>query len=229
MSAIVTAELVAVHVDAFQSQLTGLLGQIGPIVFYLVVWGLVFIGTALLVGLVIPFITGDTLLFTSGIIAASGLGINIWILSIGIAIAAFAGDQVGYAAGRRLGRPMLDKRGGRRTQAMVARADRFYSLFGWWSMVVGRFIPWARIFIPIFAGAAKMKWARFATANLVGTLPWGVLVTVSGYFAASIPAVKELSYVIAVVCIVASLVFGFRAWWLDRRARRATELPAVAP
>jgi membrane-associated protein len=160
----------SVHLDAFQNQLTGLLGQIGPIVFYLVVWGLVFVGTALLVGLVIPFITGDTLLFTSGIIAASGLGINIWTLAIGIAVAAFAGDQVGYAAGRRLGRPLLDKRGGRRTQAMVARADRFYSLFGWWSMVVGRFIPWARIFIPIFAGAAKMRWARFATANLVGTL-----------------------------------------------------------
>lgn len=216
-----------VHLDAFQNQLTGFLGTAGPVLFYLVVWGLVFIGTALLVGLVIPFITGDTLLFTSGIIAASGLGINIWILCIGIAIAAFAGDQVGYAAGRRVGRPILDKRGGRRTQAMVARADRFYSLFGWWSMVVGRFIPWARIFIPIFAGAAKMNWLRFATANLVGTLLWGVLVTVSGYFAATIPGVKEASYVVAVVCIVASIVFGFRAWWLDRRARRDAD-PAVA-
>jgi membrane-associated protein len=207
-----------------QGQLGDLLGQIGPILFYLVVWGLVFVGTALLVGLCIPFITGDSLLFASGIVAASGLGINIWILAIGTAIAAFAGDQVGYAAGLRWGRPFLDKRGGRRTQAFIRKADRFYHLFGWWSMVVGRFIPWGRIFIPILAGAAKMRFLRFATANLVGTLLWAVLITVLGYFAASNPAVKELSYVIAVVCIVASVVAGFRAWWLDRRGRQSQDL-----
>jgi membrane-associated protein len=213
---------VSIHASALQSQLGDLLGQIGPILFYLVVWGLVFVGTALLVGLVIPFITGDSLLFASGIVAASGLGVNIWILAIGTGIAAFAGDQVGYAAGRRWGRPLLDRRGGRRTQYLVGKADRFYHLFGWWSMVVGRFIPWGRIFIPILAGAAKMRFVRFATANLVGTLLWAVLITVLGFFAASSPAVKEVSYVIAAVCIAASLVAGFRAWWLDRRARLAT-------
>ena len=211
----------SIHASALQNQLGDLLVQIGPILFYLAVWGLVFVGTALLVGLVIPFITGDTLLFASGIVAASGLGVNIWILAIGTGIAAFAGDQVGYAAGRRFGRPLLDKRGGRRTQYLVAKADRFYHLFGWWSMVVGRFIPWGRIFIPILAGAAKMRFIRFATANLVGTLLWAVLITVLGYFAASSPAVKEVSYVIAAVCIAVSLIAGIRAWWLDRRSQRA--------
>jgi membrane-associated protein len=211
----------SIHASALQNQLGDLLVQIGPILFYLAVWSLVFVGTALLVGLVIPFITGDTLLFASGIVAASGLGVNIWILAIGTGIAAFAGDQVGYAAGRRFGRPLLDKRGGRRTQYLVAKADRFYHLFGWWSMVVGRFIPWGRIFIPILAGAAKMRFIRFATANLVGTLLWAVLITVLGYFAASSPAVKEVSYVIAAVCIAASLIAGLRAWWLDRRSQRA--------
>jgi membrane-associated protein len=211
----------SIHASALQAQLGDLLAQIGPILFYLAVWGLVFVGTALLVGLVIPFITGDSLLFASGIVAASGLGINIWILALGTGIAAFAGDQVGYAAGRRFGRPLLDKRGGRRTQYLVAKADRFYHLFGWWSMVVGRFIPWGRIFIPILAGAARMRFIRFATANLVGTLLWAVLITVLGYFAASSPAVKEVSYVIAAVCIAASLIAGLRAWWLDRRSQRA--------
>lgn len=211
----------SIHASALQTQLGDLLAHIGPILFYLAVWGLVFVGTALLVGLVIPFITGDSLLFASGIVAASGLGVNIWILAIGTGIAAFAGDQVGYAAGRRFGRPLLDKRGGRRTQYLVAKADRFYHLFGWWSMVVGRFIPWGRIFIPILAGAAKMRFVRFATANLVGTLLWAVLITALGYFAASSPAVKEVSYVIAAVCIAASLIAGLRAWWLDRRSQRA--------
>jgi membrane-associated protein len=211
----------AVHMSALQGQLEGMLTQIGPILFYLVVWGLVFIGTALLVGLVIPFLTGDTLLFASGIVAASGLGINIWVLAIGTGLAAFAGDQVGYAIGRRLGRPYLDKRGGRRTQAMIARTDRFFNLYGWGSVVIGRFIPWGRVFIPIIAGAAKMRFLRFASANLLGTLAWGVGITVIGYFAASSPQVKVVSYVIAIVCIVASLVVGFRAWYLDRRPRNS--------
>ena len=224
------AHVAAIHLSGFQTQLDDLLRQVGPILFYLVVWGLVFVGTALLVGLAIPFITGDTLLFSSGIIAAAvGTGINIWILAIGTGIAAFLSDQVGYAAGRRWGRPLLDRRGGRRTQAMVARADRYYRLYGWWSVVVGRFIPWGRVFIPILAGGARMRFARFATANLVGTLVWGVGITVIGYFAASSPQIKTVSYVIAGVCIAASLVAGFRAWYLDRRVvpEPATDRPAT--
>jgi membrane-associated protein len=208
----------AIHLAGFQTQLDDLLTQIGPILFYLVVWGLVFVGTALLVGLVIPFITGDTLLFSSGIIAAAaGAEMNIWILAIGTGLAAFLSDQVGYAVGLRWGRPVLDRRGGRRTQAMIARADRYYRLYGWWSVVVGRFIPWGRVFIPILAGAARMRFPRFATANLVGTLVWGVGITVIGYFAASSPQIKDVSYVIAAVCIVASIVAGVRAWYLDRK------------
>jgi membrane-associated protein len=208
----------AIHLAGFQTQLDDLLTQIGPILFYLVVWGLVFVGTALLVGLVIPFITGDTLLFSSGIIAAAaGTEINIWVLAIGTGLAAFLSDQVGYAVGLRWGRPVLDRRGGRRTQAMIARADRYYRLYGWWSVVVGRFIPWGRVFIPILAGAARMRFPRFATANLVGTLVWGVGITVIGYFAASSPQIKDVSYVIAAVCIVASIVAGVRAWYLDRK------------
>jgi len=207
-----------IHLAGFQTQLDHLLTQIGPILFYLVVWGLVFVGTALLVGLVIPFITGDTLLFSSGIIAAAaGTEINIWVLAIGTGLAAFLSDQVGYAVGLRWGRPVLDRRGGRRTQAMIARADRYYRLYGWWSVVVGRFIPWGRVFIPILAGAARMGFPRFAAANLVGTLVWGVGITVIGYFAASSPQIKDVSYVIAAVCIVASIVAGVRAWYLDRK------------
>jgi membrane-associated protein len=100
---------------------------------------------------------------------------------------------------------------------MIARADRYYRLYGWWSVVVGRFIPWGRVFIPILAGAARMGFPRFATANLVGTLAWGVGITVIGYFAASSPQIKDVSYVIAAVCIVASIVAGVRAWYLDRK------------
>lgn len=201
-------------------QLEDLLGQAGPILFYLAVWGLVFAGTALLVGIVLPFVTGDSLLFAAGIVA--GLlpdRISIWILAIGVGIAAVLGDQVGFVLGRRLGRPYLTRRKGRWVRAAIAKTERFYELFGWWSVVIGRYIPWGRVFVPPVAGIGGMAYWRFLTANAVGAVSWGVLITVIGFFAASNPAVRPISYAVAGVVILASLVAGIRAWVLDRRRR----------
>ena len=201
-------------------QLEDLLVQVGPILFYLAVWGLVFVGTALLVGIVLPFVTGDSLLFAAGIVA--GLlpdRISIWILAAGVAVAAVAGDQVGFVLGRRLGRPYLSRRRGRWIQAAVRRTERFYELFGWWSVVIGRYIPWGRVFVPPVAGIGGMAYGRFLTANVVGAFSWGVLITVIGYLAASNPAVRPIAYAVAGVVILASIVAGVRAWVLDRRGR----------
>jgi membrane-associated protein len=202
-------------------QLADLLSQVGPITFYLAVWGLVFAGTALFLGVAIPFITGDSLLFGAGIVAASSDRLSIWILAIGVGLAALAGDQVGFVLGRHFGRPYLTKRKGRWIQGAIARTERFYELFGWWSVVIARYVPWGRVFIPPVAGIGKMAYWRFLTANLVGAVSWGVSITVIGYFAASNPQVRPVSYVIAGVVIVASIVAGIRAWRLDRSARRA--------
>ena len=89
------------------------LENVGALTFYLAVWGLVFAGTALFVGVFIPFLTGESLLFAAGIVAATADGISIWVLAAGVGIAAFAGDQVGFLLGRRLGRPYLDSKGAR--------------------------------------------------------------------------------------------------------------------
>lgn len=201
--------------------LVGLLGDVGTIVFYLIVWGLVFAGTALFFGIFVPFVTGDSLLFAAGLIAASASGVDIWVLTIGVGIAAFLGDQVGFILGRRFGRPYLDKRGGARTQKAIAKTEWFYVTFGWWSVVIARFVPWGRVFIPVIAGVGKMAYMRFVTANFVGALAWGVGITLIGYFAASIPAVKAGSYVIAGVVITASVIAGIRAWRADRAERAA--------
>jgi membrane-associated protein len=214
--------------SALNGQLNDFIAHSGVVLFYLLVWGLVFSGTALFVGVVIPFLTGDTMLFTSGIVAAtpaaSHAGVDIWVLAVGTGIAAFAGDQVGFVLGRRLGRPALERHGGRRTRALIAKADWFYRTFGWWSVVIARFVPWGRVVIPVIAGVAKMAYWRFVTANLVGTLVWAVGITIAGYYAASIPAVKSVTYAVALVCIVASVVAGVRAWRADRRERRAAEV-----
>ncbi|MBO9578500.1 MAG: DedA family protein [Microbacteriaceae bacterium] len=200
-----------------------------PVIFYLVVWGLVFAGTALFLGLFIPFVTGDTLLFAAGIASAQIPGIDIWVLSLGVAVAAVGGDQFGYWLGRRVGRPYLAKRKSPFIQRMVTRTERFYELFGWWSVVIARYMPWVRVLIPPVAGVSGMGFWRFATANAAGALGWGVLITVCGYFAANDPNARIVAYVIAGVAIAASVVAGVRAVVLDRRARRAEAAAASAP
>jgi membrane-associated protein len=198
--------------------LDGVLDGAGAVAFYLVVWGLVFAGTGLFVGAFVPFVTGDSLLFAAGILTAGAPGLDIRVLAVGVGVAAFAGDQVGFWLGRRLGRPYLTARGGARVQRAVARTERFYRLFGWWSVVIARYVPWVRVFIPAIAGVGDMPRLRFATANLVGALSWGVAITVLGYFTATSPQVRPLAYAIAGVAILASLVAGVRTWRRDRAA-----------
>ncbi|MGO7983821.1 DedA family protein, partial [Rhizobium johnstonii] len=90
------------------------------------------------------------------LIAGTASGVNIWVLAIGTGIAAFAGDQVGFWLGRKYGRPYLDRRGGPRTRKAIDRTEWFYRTFGWWSVVIARFVPWGRVFIPVIAGVGRM-------------------------------------------------------------------------
>lgn len=215
------------RVAAFDGQLSDWFASLGPVfggaavaIFYLAVWGLVFAGTGLFVGAFIPFITGDSLLFAAGLVTAASPSLEIWILALGVGIAAFIGDQVGFILGRHLGRPYLDKKSGPRMRRIIDRTDRFYHSYGWWAVVIARFIPWARVFVPWVAGIGRMNYFKFLTSNLVGALAWGVGLTLTGYFAASIPAVKSAAYVIAGAFILASIVFGFITWRRDRAEAR---------
>ncbi len=198
--------------------------QIGPILFVLAVWALVFAGTGLLIGAFIPFITGDSLVFAAGLVAASfPENINIWVLSIGIGIFAWLGDQVGYTLGRHFGRPYLDRRQGAIIQSAISKAEKFYLAWGWWAVVVARFVPMARVLIPVIAGIGKMNYYKFFSANLVGAVVWGMGLSLAGYFAASIPLVKDVTYVIAVLVIAASLVAGIRSWYKNNQSKLASK------
>lgn len=194
--------------------------QIGPILFVAAVWALVFAGTGLLIGAFIPFITGDSLVFAAGLVAASfPESINIWALSIGIGIFAWLGDQVGYTLGRHFGRPYLDKRQGAIIQSAISKAEKFYQAWGWWAVVIARFIPMARVLIPVIAGIGKMNYYKFFSANLVGAVVWGMGLSLAGYFAASIPLVKDATYILAVLVIAASLVAGIRSWYKNNKSK----------
>ncbi|MEN9741521.1 MAG: hypothetical protein RIR66_477 [Actinomycetota bacterium] len=202
---------------ALTSQVTEWLDRFGPILFYLVVFGLVFAGTGLFIGAFIPFITGDSLIFAAGVLAATTDRVSIQVLAIGIGIAAFMGDQVGFVLGRHYGRPYLDKREGPRIRAAIAKSEKFYENLGWWAVVVARFIPWARVLVPAIAGIARMNYYKFLGANLVGALAWGMALPIAGYYAVTIPAVKSATYGIATFFIVGSIVAGIRSWLSNRQ------------
>ena len=194
--------------------------QIGPILFVIAVWALVFAGTGLLIGAFIPFITGDSLVFAAGLVAASfPESINIWVLSVGIGIFAWLGDQVGYTLGRHFGRPYLDKRQGVIIQSAISKAEKFYQAWGWWAVVIARFVPMARVLIPVIAGIGRMNYYKFFSANIVGAIVWGMGLSLAGYYAASIPLVKDATYIIAVLVIAASLVAGIRSWYKNNKSK----------
>jgi len=204
---------------SISDQIVGWFPSLGPSLFYLVVWGLVFAGTGLFVGAFIPFITGDSLVFAAGLVAATAdTNLNIWLMATGVGISAWLGDQVGFTLGRHYGRPYLDKRQGRWIKSGITKSEGLFKAWGWWAVVVSRFIPWARVFVPVIAGIAKMNYYKFFSANFVGALAWGTGLTVCGYFSATIPAVKNASYLIAGFFVLASLIAGFRVWLMNRRA-----------
>ncbi|MGV8911338.1 MAG: DedA family protein [Rhodoglobus sp.] len=204
--------------SSLQTDLIGFFEGLGPFLFYAVVLFLVFAGTALFLGVFIPFVTGDSLLFAAGLMVAAHPELNIVVLAVGVGIAAFLGDQVGFLIGRHAGRGYLDKRKSIRFQQAIGWSERFYSRYGWWSVVVARFVPFGRVLIPVIAGIGRMNYYRFLSSNLVGALLWGVGLTLIGYFAASIPGVKSAAYVIAGVVFAISIIAGIRAWREDRAA-----------
>ena len=84
--------------------------------------------------------------------------------------------------------------------------------------MVARFVPWGRVIIPALAGISKMNYYKFLSANFVGAIAWGIGLTLAGYYAATIPAVKTGSYAIAAFFIIGSIVAGIRSWMHNRKA-----------
>ncbi len=194
------------------------LSSLAPFIFYVVIGAIVFIETGLLFGFFLP---GDSILFSAGLVAAAHGNINIVILVSVILAAAFFGDQVGFVIGRVVGRPYLDKHQSPRMQKMIANSERFYERTGWWAVVAARFFPWIRTFVPPIAGASKMNYYKFLSANAVGAVLWGAGITLAGYYAASLPWVKTFSYAIAAFFITASIVSGIVNYLRHRQPRQS--------
>jgi membrane-associated protein len=189
------------------------LSPVAPFLFYVVVGGIVFIETALLVGFFLP---GDSLLFSAGLVAAVRNDVNIVILVLTVFLAAFIGDQVGYVLGRKIGRPYFQRRDSKRMQKMLLKSERFYEKYGWWSVVIARYIPWVRTFVPPIAGTVKMNYYKFLSANALGAFLWGAGITLAGFYSGSISWVKDISYGLAFFFISMSIASAYYDYLKNR-------------
>ena len=197
-----------------QASFDAQLASIGPLLFYVIAFVVMYVENGIMLGFFLP---GDSLLFSAGLVAASNKNIDVALLCVLVFLAAFLGDQTGFAIGRKIGRPYLDKRESPRIKQMVLRAERFYEGSGFWAVVAARYFPWVRSFVPPIAGAAKMNYYKFLLANSIGALVWAVIITLAGYYAASISWVKQSSYALATFFILASLVSALMNWKRHRQ------------
>jgi len=155
---------------------------------YLLLFGIVFAETGLLVGFFLP---GDSLLFIAGFMA--GLGqLNIFLLIPMLCVAAIVGDTVGYFIGRKLGPSLFNKPDSRLFKRKhLDNAHAFYEKHGPKTIVLARFVPIVRTFAPTVAGAAGMEYKQFLTYNIAGGILWVVSMTLLGYFLGNIPIVED--------------------------------------
>lgn len=183
---------------------------------------IVFAESGLLLGFFLP---GDTLLFIAGFLTSDAGGHHLpalpWTAFV-VFIAAAAGDQAGYVFGRRVG-PSLFRRPKSRLfdPKNVERAEMFFERRGPAALVMARFVPVVRTFVPIVAGVGSMNYRRFVTFNLIGAFLWGVGVTTLGFFLGEVDVIKNnLDY--AAIVIVALSVLPIALEIRQQRSRNAT-------
>ncbi len=198
--------------------LTGWLG-------YALLFGIVFAETGLLTGFFLP---GDSFLFTVGVVAGAGqlkLGL-VWavLMSAGI-----LGDSTGYWLGRRTG-PMIFRRPDSRffKREHLLRSKSFYERYGGRTIILAKFLPILRTFVPFLAGVSQMRYPRFLTFSVTGVVVWVASVTTLGYKLGSVPFVRRHFDKVILLIIVLSLIPVISETLRARRRRKPAPAPVAA-
>ena len=198
------------HVDR---HLLALIGQYG-----LWVYGILFLIIFVETGLVVmPFLPGDSLLFAAGALAGIG-SLDPLVLGASLFVAAVLGDSCNYYIGLRLGAAVYarDSRWIRRDHLDQAR--EFFERHGGKSVLIARFAPFLRTFVPFVAGASRMHYGRFLFYNVLGALFWVGGFVGLGYFFGNLPGVKEHFTWVLLGIIVLSLLPALVAYLQGRRS-----------
>lgn len=185
---------------------------------YAILFAIIFSETGFVVT---PFLPGDSLLFVAGAIAASG-ELNVHLLFAVLAIAAVLGNSVNYAIGRWLGTRFFTDQGSRWLNPKhLEKAHAFYERHGGKAVVISRFLPIVRTYVPFVAGMAAMSAKEFTVYNVAGAVLWVGILSYAGFFFGNIPWIRGNLTAIIVGIVVISLlplVFAFAKSRLQKRA-----------
>ncbi len=198
------------HVDRY---LEAFVAQYGAWV-YALLFLIIFVETGVVV---MPFLTGDSLLFIVG--AMCGAGLMSLPLAMGLLLAAaILGDQTNYTIGRYFGPRVFQWENSRFfSRRGFDQAHAFYEKYGGITIILARFMPFVRTFVPFVAGVAEMTRSKFTFFNVVGAVIWVVGLLSVGYLFGNLPIVQQhLSKVIWALIIVPGLIAMFGAWKASR-------------
>ena len=201
---------IVLHLDA---HLIKLVAEYG-VWIYGILFAIIFSETGFVVT---PFLPGDSLLFVAGAVAASG-AMDVNLLVFLLVVAAIAGNMVNYAIGRWLGKRFFNDSGSRWLNPKhLEKAHAFYEHHGGKAVIISRFLPIVRTYIPFVAGLGAMDPGRFTAFNVAGGVLWVASLTYAGFFFGNIPWIKGNLTLIIVGIIVVSLVPVIWAWLKSRK------------
>ena len=184
---------------------------------YAILFAVIFAETGLVVT---PFLPGDSLLFVAGALAALG-GLDVHLLVAALSAAAVLGNTANYAIGRWLGRRIFDGGGSRwLKREHLERTRAFYERYGGAAVVISRFLPIIRTYVPFVAGLARMGQGRFTLFNVAGAVLWVGSLAYAGFFFGNLPWVRANLTAIILAIIALSLVPVAVAAWKARGPAR---------
>lgn len=190
------------HID---DHLITIVNQFGGWTF-LILFAIIFIETGLVV---FPFLPGDSLIFAASAMSANPkYHLNVWLVYITVALASIIGDSVNYHIGSWSAQTSEKHSWFNKliNQNNRLAAEKFFERHGSITIVIGRFIPFIRTFVPFISGASKMHYGHFITYNILGGLLWTGLFTIIGYFFGNIPIVKTHFSLIVLAIILVSVI-----------------------
>ena len=184
---------------------------------YALLFAIVFCETGLVVT---PFLPGDSLLFVTGALAAAG-GMDITLVMATLIAAALSGDNVNYFIGRWAGPRVFHYDQNRWfNPAHLARAHEFYERHGGKTIILARFIPIVRTYVPFVAGIGAMPYARYIGFCVLGALLWVLSLCLAGYWFGNIPAMKNNLTLVIIAIVLVSVSPGVYAWLKARSVQR---------
>ena len=173
---------------------------------YAFVFGVVFAESGLLVGFFLP---GDSMLFTAGLLVATGtIKFNVWLFALLIMVSAIIGNQTGYLIGSKAGPAIFNKPNSRLfKRENVENAHAFFEKHGGKALILARFVPIIRTFVPVIVGVAQMNKKKFFLFNVIGAVLWGGGVTLLGYLLGDrIPWVRDNLDIIFIAIVLVSVL-----------------------